>query len=138
VHTNGPVSGTDTTAGVTWTSPIDGTIVVSGGVWLADKVSDRPQGWRLLDQNGQEVTSGHLNDDDPYTSSNPFLFEETFLVSIDDVITVELFREGWAGTFVGLDLSVTANPVPEPSTLVTFTGLLGMGLIGYWRRRRKH
>jgi hypothetical protein len=27
--------------------------------------------------------------------------------------------------------------VPEPSTLVTFSGLLGMGLIGYWRRRRK-
>ena len=29
------------------------------------------------------------------------------------------------------------NSIPEPSTFVTFTGLLGMGLIGCWRRRRK-
>jgi hypothetical protein len=27
--------------------------------------------------------------------------------------------------------------VPEPSTLVALTGLLGMGLIGHWWRRRK-
>ncbi len=26
-------------------------------------------------------------------------------------------------------------PVPEPSTFVTFAGLFGMGLLGYWRRR---
>jgi hypothetical protein len=34
-------------------------------------------------------------------------------------------------------LTVEEAVIPEPSTLVTFSGLLGMGLIGYWRRRRK-
>jgi len=30
------------------------------------------------------------------------------------------------------------SAIPEPSTLVTFGGLFGMGLIGaWWRRRRK-
>jgi hypothetical protein len=28
--------------------------------------------------------------------------------------------------------------IPEPSTLVTFTALLGMGLIGYLRRRPRN
>ena len=40
-----------------------------------------------------------------------------------------------AGMYHGLAL--TSNSVPEPSALVALTGLLGMGLIGYWRRRRK-
>jgi hypothetical protein len=36
-----------------------------------------------------------------------------------------------------ISLEITA--IPEPSTLVTFTGLLSMGLIcGWWRRKRKH
>jgi hypothetical protein len=36
------------------------------------------------------------------------------------------------------NVAVTSGAViPEPSSLVTFTGLLGMGLIGYWRRRKR-
>ncbi len=30
-----------------------------------------------------------------------------------------------------------SSVVPEPSALAIFTGLFGMGLIGYWRRRRR-
>jgi hypothetical protein len=33
--------------------------------------------------------------------------------------------------------NVGQSTIPEPSTLATFTGLLGMGLIGYWRKRRR-
>lgn len=40
-----------------------------------------------------------------------------------------------------LDVSVwvvsDGHAIPEPSTLVTFAGLLAMGLIGYWRRSRR-
>jgi MYXO-CTERM domain-containing protein len=137
LHTNDPVSGGSTNANVTWTMPIDGTIVLSGGIWLADHVNDRPQGWRLLDQSRSELCGGHLHKDDQYTSSNPFLFEEIIAVSAGDVITVEVFREDQFGTWVGLDLSVAATPIPEPSTLANLGGLLGMGLVAGWRRRRR-
>ncbi len=44
---------------------------------------------------------------------------------------------GTASSF-GLIVQFTTSPVPEPSTLVTLGGLLGMGLIAHcWRRRRK-
>lgn len=40
-------------------------------------------------------------------------------------------------TVTGKYLSWGTAAVPEPSSLVTFAGLFGMGLLGYWRRRRK-
>jgi hypothetical protein len=42
---------------------------------------------------------------------------------------------GGAGiTAKGLEIS---PPIPEPSTFVTWTGLMGMGLMGYLRQRRR-
>ena len=56
------------------------------------------------------------------------------------------YRTGLSGVYSGNEhgyfddfrLTDDIAPIPEPSTLVTFTGLLGMGMIGYgWRRRWK-
>jgi len=140
LHTSDPWNANlpEGTAGVTWTSPIDGSILVSGGTWLLWKTGEsRPQGWRLLDQDGNVVTSGHLTLDDPYTSGNPFVFQETLPVSTGDVITVEGYREGTTGTWVGLDLTITATPVPEPSIIAALSGLLGMGLLIAWLRWKR-
>jgi len=42
-----------------------------------------------------------------------------------------------AGSYNYFGASFNANAVPEPSTLAALAGLLGMGLIGRWWRRRK-
>ena len=124
-------------ANVTWTSPIAGTIVVSGGVWLPGRTYDRPQAWRVLDQNDLVVASGSLTINDPYTASNPFLFEETMSVSAGDVITTELYKLGNVGYWVGLDLTITAQPIPEPSSLIVWSLIaLTFGGFGWWRRRK--
>jgi hypothetical protein len=36
-----------------------------------------------------------------------------------------------------MQLSIQGSLIPEPSTFVTLTGLLGMGLLGHWWRRRR-
>jgi hypothetical protein len=42
-----------------------------------------------------------------------------------------------SGQFRVDDIVLSYSPIPEPSTLVTFTGLLGIGLVGYWRKQRR-
>lgn len=56
--------------------------------------------------------------------------------------TNSLYRSGqsgvWSGNAPAYFDNFRVSAIPEPSSLVTLTGLLGMGLIaGWWRRRRK-
>jgi hypothetical protein len=36
---------------------------------------------------------------------------------------------------VGVDLSTPDNSIPEPSTIIVWSLLGGMGIIGWWRKR---
>ena len=59
----------------------------------------------------------------------------------DGVLSLRAFDS--SGSYFDLNLNTDASgnirfdAIPEPSTFVTLTGLLGMGLIGYWWRRRR-
>ncbi len=112
--------------GVTWTSPIDGTIDISGGVWFMDHPAGagRSMDWSLL-ANGSLLTQGTISSGDAFDSSTPFdlgagnggrsVLQRA--VSVRDVITLQFERS--AGSqfpfFAGVRLAITALPnLPEP------------------------
>jgi hypothetical protein len=113
-------------AGVTWTSPIDGSIDLTGDIWQAEKTGQhagRSMQWNIL-LNGQELTGGTVSWDDTFDSANPFDFAagsggasvlDDLLVSIGDVVTLEIFSPV-EPSFAGLNFTVTQVDVPEPST----------------------
>lgn len=98
-------------AGVTWTSPINGVVRISGGVWLAYKGNGRSMNWTLF-VNGALITGGNLTFNDSFTSSNPFNFTAgsggtaalTVPVAVGDVINLELVKTSGFAEFVGVDL----------------------------------
>jgi choice-of-anchor C domain-containing protein len=111
-------------AGVSWISPIDGAVDISGAVWQAAKTGDhagRSMNWNLL-KNGVTLTGGRVSGNDSFTSVSPFLFRNgsggasaltNVMVSRGDVITIELFKASFYASFVGVDLTITArSPAP--------------------------
>jgi len=132
--------------GVTWTSPTDGMIQISGGVWLSRPSDDRSMLWQIL-RDGETRTEGTIAGSTPYSSSTPFDFADgsgglavlTMPVSEGTVITFQADRAPGASyaDMTGLNLTITATAIPEPSTLTALSGLLGMGILGRWWRRRR-
>jgi hypothetical protein len=122
-------TGTDFST-VVWTSPHSGAVQIDGGLWIS-KAFDRPHTWELR-HNGVSFTSGSLNQADPYSQTNPFKFGAgsgglsavEFAVSAGDEIELAIYRPLFTfvpGTFVGLNLQIEL--VPEPTTMITATGL---------------
>jgi len=126
---------------VTWTSSGDGSLAISGGVWV-QKVYDRPQRWELR-LNGTSLSTGDLSLGDAFTQANPFSFAAgsggasvlNQTVHQGDVFELLLYRQSSAtpGTFVGMDLAVSFTAVPEPVT----SGLFAFGLAAIMIARRR-
>jgi Putative binding domain, N-terminal len=119
-------------AGVTWTSPLDGAVDISGGVWQAAKTgahAGRSMNWRVL-KNGLALTGGSVSSSDSFTSASPFVLQNgsggaaalTHLnVSRGDVITLELFKASSFTSFVGVNLTITARSPATCSYLLSST-----------------
>jgi hypothetical protein len=60
-------------ANVTWTSPINGVVDISGAVWMGRDIG-RANDWRLY-LNGGLLTGGSIWSGDPYSRASPFTFE---------------------------------------------------------------
>jgi len=111
---HGSERGNEVFPGVTWTSPIDGQVEISGGVWLARKTLGRKMDWNIL-HNRVVITSGSLTSTDLFTSDNPFDLADgsggasalVLPVSVGDIITLELFNTSGYAEFVGVDLTIT-------------------------------
>lgn len=103
---------------VTWTSPIDGTISISGGVWFIDPTNTRSMYWILL-LNGVELSRGTLTFYDTRSSIAPFNFVEgtggpdvlVQNVNAGDVLTLSLIKTETSpyAHFMGVDLSISSD-----------------------------
>ncbi|MDA1276791.1 MAG: immunoglobulin domain-containing protein [Verrucomicrobia bacterium] len=101
--TNGPGQGI---ANVTWTSPLDGTVEISGAAWLGRDVG-RGNTWELYVRDNR-ITGGILSSTDLFTRDRPYDFAagdagpdslRSIPVSMGDVIKLEVARTATAGEF---------------------------------------
>lgn len=127
-------------AGVTWTSPGDGTATVSGHVWKMRNNIGRTIEWRLT-LNGAVLTGGTMTEANPFTSAAPFNLADgfgglpvlSFPVVAGDVIGLDAGRTFEQDSdFVGVNLSISV--VPEPCAPLLFS--FGSTVILVWRRHR--
>lgn len=124
---------------VTWTSPINGTINISGAVWAVRDIS-RSNNWSLY-HGANLLTGGTIGSGDPYNRGSPFSFTlgsggagavSNLAVVVGSVIQL---RVGTAGTgdYAGVNLTITA--IPEPAAAVAALGLSCLAFALGWRRR---
>jgi hypothetical protein len=127
VHTTDTSNGdSNGPANFLWTSPITGTITISGDVWDARPLTGRDNSWSLL-VNGTVVSSGASIDGTD--RANPFLFSKgtggtaalTEQVVAGSTIDLQITATTAAGNFVGVSFTITGSAVPEPSS-----GVLGI------------
>jgi hypothetical protein len=121
----------DRWANVIWTSPIDGTITISGNVWWGadSSLADRYTYWELF-LNDDSLASGIVGWDDIYDRSNPMLIDGGGVLAVDpgDIVMLKLTQidgSHW-GWMTGVNLTIDATPVPAPAALL----LLGTGIAG--------
>jgi hypothetical protein len=146
VHTTDPNGGNPNgLANVIWTSPIDGTIDITGSLWNPRNIG-RSNHWSLL-LNGTELTGGDLFSGDGHDRANPYNFVNgtdmpaslsNLSVHAGDVVMLQFQRTSVDGDFVGANLAIQATAVPEPSAmLLTAIGLTGVA-VRRWRKRRNN
>lgn len=116
----------DHEANVTWTSPITGTIDVTGSVWMDHAYPARGNQWNLYVK-GELVSSGTLSGTDSYDRSSPFLLSagsgginplKGIHVDAGDIVELQLVRTTVNGYFIGTNLTISA--VPENGTVALF------------------
>jgi hypothetical protein len=130
------------TANVTWTSPLDGAVNISGGVWMARDVF-RGNHW-TLSLNGVLLTGGDIFSGDSINRACPFNFAAgsggasvlgDVPVTIGDVFALQVEKTSEQGDFVGVNFTVAA--IPEPSSLaLCFSAATGLSFELRRRMRR--
>jgi hypothetical protein len=131
VHTTDSTNGVGAgNANVIWTSPLAGTIDISGGVWMGRDIG-RGNDWSLT-LNGNLLINGNIFSGDSFNRSNPDAFNTTVSVIAGDVVGLEFIKTSEAGDYVGVNLTIST--VPEPSTWALLaTG--GTALFVFSRRK---
>ena len=98
---------------VIWTSPMTGTIKVSGNIWPGRDIG-RSNHWAIY-LNQSLITSGDVASGDPFSRTNPMSFASgafgTTLNGLNvvpgDVLKLEISRASTLGDFAGVNLTVT-------------------------------
>lgn len=101
---------------VIWTSPFNGMIDVSGGVWMGRDIG-RGNHWDIS-KNGTSLTGGDIFSGDLFNRNNPFLFSagsggtvvlNGIPVAVGDVLRLQITRTSLPGDYAVVDLAVTAT-----------------------------
>jgi hypothetical protein len=101
-------------AGIVWRSPVDGTVDVSGAVWMGRDIG-RSNHWSLW-LNDVKLTEGDIASGDPYSRAAPFDFDagtggaaalSSLGVRFGDVLKLLLERTSLYGDFVGVRMHVS-------------------------------
>ena len=136
-----PYGGGSKFLNVTWTSPANGTIDITGRAWDAQVFADRDMRWSLT-VGGQilaersSVRGLYRTDSGAQFASN-LLGNQTLTgipVAEGEVVEFLLATQTYYGHFLGLEETIAFTRVPEPGPGV----LLAMGLLAYgWSRNRR-
>ena len=136
-----PYGGDTSFLNVTWTSPADGTIDISGRAWDAQIFSDRDVRWSL--SVGGETFAERSSVQGLYRTDSGAQFASNLVglhsltgipVTQGEVVEFEVATQTYYGHFVGLDENITFTLVPEPGSGV----LLLLGLVGFrWFGKRR-
>ncbi|WP_164929397.1 IPT/TIG domain-containing protein [Gloeobacter violaceus] len=131
VHSTDTSSGVGNgTANVTWTSPVEGTINISGRVWLGRDIG-RSNKWKLFVR-GSLVSSGSVASGDPYNRTNPFDLAtgsgassvlSNIPIAIGDIVKLQFEQTSpdTYGDFVGVELSIVAQTDTTAPVIVGFS-----------------
>jgi hypothetical protein len=126
-----------------WTSPIKGTIDISGSIWFGQSGLDRNNNFYLY-LNGTLLAQGNVSNNSHNGKANALSFFDALVsgqtlsglsVNQNDVVWLVNAKGSTPGTVSGINLTITetANPVPVPPAV----WLLGSGLLGMLGIRRK-
>jgi hypothetical protein len=130
----------DDLSNVTWTSPIDGEIDITGGVWMpryAGDEDERDNHW-VLSLNGALLASGDIDFLTGHaTRANPSSFDSGLVaVQTGDVVKLEFTPTiHHNGDFVGMDLNIEGG-TPEPSTAWLLAGSVLLLAAKFHRSKR--
>ena len=122
---------------VRWTSPIEGTIDVSGFTWNAHLSGGQAIDWSLS-VDGNVFQSGTLASNGISSRSATTPFAQTGIaVQTGDVLAFSFQPNNFFANWAGLSLTIETNPgesvVMEPAS----AGMLAIGVIGLLARRRR-
>lgn len=125
---------------IAWTSPITGTVSITGAVWMGRDIG-RAVDWSVL-KNAVQLTDGHLFSGDSFSRATPYDLLagsggagslSNISVSTGDVLILKLTTASGSGDFVGMNYTINATAVPEPTALA----VLCLGSVGVWMLRRR-
>lgn len=100
-------------ANVTWTSPGNGSVNISGAVWMGRDIG-RGNHW-TLSHNGVTLTQGDIFSGDAYSRSNPFNFASgsggapvltNVPIATGDSIKLQLDKTGSPGDYSGVNFTI--------------------------------
>jgi len=120
-------------ANVTWTAPISGTFDIAGGVWLGRDTTLRSNDWSLF-HNATLLASGSLAFNDAFSRAAPDTFSILNRVfTAGDVLKFEIAKTSQFGEFVGVNLTITPEPI---STILFLIGGVPIA-VNLYRKRKK-
>jgi hypothetical protein len=136
-----PYGGVTSFLNVTWTSPADGFIDLSGRAWDAQIFPDRDVSWSLTI--GGDLFAARSSVLGLYRTDAGAQFAANLIgthgltgipVTQGEVVEFAVAAQTYYGQFVGLDENVMFTPVPEPrSALLLLIGVVGFG----WSVKRR-
>ena len=130
VHTTDDTNGVGNgNANVVWTSPIEGTVDVSGTVWMGREIG-RSNDWFVY-KNATLLSQGSIASGDAFSRANPFELTDGSTgpdpftdvpVAVGDVIRLEFAKTSTFGDLVGVNLSIlVASLAPSATTTTSAT-----------------